>query len=385
MQDIEYLKSMYPSGIRILQGYVAEACDRLDYKNSPMYDEYPDHMMINRLCDTICDTVIASEGAEKVRGMWNISEHDKAVMEMAELKKDMKRLDVDFFTEDDEPVMEQEQDLENAAAENISDAEDLTTEDSLEEQAVSNIQNNFQGYRESVVNPSGIIMETQEMRGREPGFPGNGRMGGRPNMGPGPGRPPMGNNPGRPPMGPGPVRPPSGPNQDRPPVGGPGPVRPPQPPRPTPPPPRPPQPPRPTPPPPPRPPQPPRPTPPPPRPPQPPRPTPPPPPRPPQPPRPTPPPPRPPQPPRPTPPPPRPPQPPRPTPPPPPRPPQPPRPTPPPPPRPPRPQPPRPPMPPRPVPPPKPGNRPSWLRDMVKVLLLNEMFHRRCARGLCAL
>ena len=65
MQDIEYLKSMYPSGIRILQGYVAEACDRLDYKNSPMYDEYPDHMMINRLCDTICDTVIASEGAER--------------------------------------------------------------------------------------------------------------------------------------------------------------------------------------------------------------------------------------------------------------------------------------------------------------------------------
>ena len=318
MQDIEYLKSMYPSGIRILQGYVAEACDRLDYKNSPMYDEYPDHIMINRLCDTICDTVIASEGAEKVRGMWNISEHDKAVMEMAELKKDMKRLDVDFFTEDDDPVMEQEQNIENVPAENIGNAEVLTTEESLEEQSVSNSQNEFLGYRESVVNPSGIIMETQEMRGREPGFSGNGRMGGRPNMGPGPGRPPMGNNPGRPPMGPGPERPPMGPGPERPPMG-PGPVRPPQPPRPTPPPP------------------------------------------------------------------PRPPQPPRPTPPPPPRPPQPPRPTPPPPPRPPRPQPPRPPMPPRPVPPPKPGNRPSWLRDMVKVLLLNEMFHRRCARGLCAL
>ena len=314
MQDIEYLKSMYPSGIRILQGYVAEACDRLDYKNSPMYDEYPDHIMINRLCDTICDTVIASEGAEKVRGMWNISEHDKAVMEMAELKKDMKRLDVDFFTEDDDPVMEQEQNIENVPAENIGNAEVLTTEESLEEQSVSNSQNEFLGYRESVVNPSGIIMETQEMRGREPGFSGNGRMGGRPNMGPGPGRPPMGNNPGRPPMGPCPERPPMGPGPERPPMG-PGPVRPPQPPRPTPPPPRPPQPPRPTPPPP-------------------------------RPPRP--------QPPRPTPPPPRPPMPPR-------------------------------PMPPRPVPPPKPGNRPSWLRDMVKVLLLNEMFHRRCARGLCAL
>ena len=152
MQDIEYLKSMYPSGIRILQGYVAEACDRLDYKNSPMYDEYPDHIMINRLCDTICDTVIASEGAEKVRGMWNISEHDKAVMEMAELKKDMKRLDVDFFTEDDDPVMEQEQNIENVPAENIGNAEVLTTEESLEEQSVSNSQNEFLGYRESVVN-----------------------------------------------------------------------------------------------------------------------------------------------------------------------------------------------------------------------------------------
>ena len=36
MQDIEYLKSMYPSGIRILQGYVGRSSDRLDYKNSPM-------------------------------------------------------------------------------------------------------------------------------------------------------------------------------------------------------------------------------------------------------------------------------------------------------------------------------------------------------------
>ena len=83
-------------------------------------------------------------------------------------------------------MIEQEQNIENVPAENISEAEVLTTEESLEEQSVSNIQNEFRGYRESVVNPSGIMMETQEMRGREPGYPGNGRMGGRPNMGPGP-------------------------------------------------------------------------------------------------------------------------------------------------------------------------------------------------------
>ena len=94
MQDIEYLKSMYPSGIKILQGYVSEACDRLDYKNSPMYDEYPDHLMINRLCDSIYNTVISSEGPERVQSMWNITEADKSALEMAELKTDMQRLDI---------------------------------------------------------------------------------------------------------------------------------------------------------------------------------------------------------------------------------------------------------------------------------------------------
>lgn len=101
----------------------------------------------------------------------------------------MKRLDEDLFTEDDDAQIEQ--DLENAPAENISEAEVSTTEESQEEQSVSNIRNDFRGYRESMVNPSGIMMETQEMRGREPGYPGNGRMGGRPNMGQGSGRPPM--------------------------------------------------------------------------------------------------------------------------------------------------------------------------------------------------
>lgn len=57
MREIEYLKSMYPPGIKMLQNYVSEACDRMDYQNSPMYDEYPDGMMVNRICGSICDTV----------------------------------------------------------------------------------------------------------------------------------------------------------------------------------------------------------------------------------------------------------------------------------------------------------------------------------------
>ena len=322
MQDIEYLKSMYPSGIKILQEYVSEACDRLDYKNSPMYDDFPDQLMVNRLCDTICDTVIAAEGTEKVKCMWNISEQDKAAVEAAELTQDMGRLEANMaeqnlslgeygFVKSDSQDMEENQDEEKVAA--VDGIVDENERDMI-----------MASEYEEKEDAMGAVLKSQEVNERRMG-PGPGRppMGpgpGRPPMGPGPGRPPMGPGPGRPPMGPGPGRPPMGPGPGRPPMG-PGPGRPP---RPVPPPSRPiPPPPRPVPPPP----------------------------------RPIPPPPRPvPPPPRPIPPPPRP-----------------------------VPPPPRPiPPPPRPIPPPRPQPpRPSWLRDIIKVLLLNEMYNRRCARGLC--
>ena len=296
MQDIEYLKSMYPSGIKILQGYVSEACDRLDYKNSPMYDEYPDHLMINRLCDSIYNTVISSEGPERVQSMWNITEADKSALEMAELKKDMQRLDIIPDYSDQGP--------DN----NMVKAQDHNSEHIAESTSIRAVNTGGNGSRSSLLKNSNEFdngfnvhsleekMEIQEMRGKEMAR----TQGGRPPMGPGQGqeRPPMGPGPERPPMGPGQGqgRPPMGPGPGRPPMG-PGPVWPRQPPRP-------------------------------------------------------------PQPPRPVPPPPSPvPPPPRPVPP-----------------------------PPRPVPPPprpKPDPRQSWLRDMIKVLLLNEMFNRRCSRGFC--
>ena len=385
MQDIEYLKSMYPSGIKILQGYVSEACDRLDYKNSPMYDEYPDHLMVNRLCDTICDTVMSSEGAERVTSMWNIAETDRSSLEMEELHNDMKRLDIDSSV--DNPDADQDEMIPEECfqieVESVRKNQGMQYMDKQEANEVT--PDPAQGRGESTIRSVEERIETQEIRGRNPMGPGPER----PPMGPGPGRPPMGPGPERPPMGPGPERPPMGPESGRPPMGpgpdrppqgpgsgrppmGPGPERPPMGPGPGRPPMgpesgrppmgpgqgRPPMGPGPE-----RPPMGPGPG----RPPMGPGPE-----RPPmgpgqgrppmgpgpeRPPRPVPPPPRPPQPPRPVPPPPRPPQPPRPVPP--------------------------PPRPPRPVPPPKPVYRPSWLRDLIKVLLLNEMHNRRCARGIC--
>lgn len=58
VQDLEYLQGMYPGYMKRLQEYVVSACDHLDYKNSPMYDEYPDRILINQICDSICSQIL---------------------------------------------------------------------------------------------------------------------------------------------------------------------------------------------------------------------------------------------------------------------------------------------------------------------------------------
>ena len=54
VRDLEYLHGMYPRHIKRLHEYVILACDHLDYENSPMYDEYPERLLINQVCDSIC-------------------------------------------------------------------------------------------------------------------------------------------------------------------------------------------------------------------------------------------------------------------------------------------------------------------------------------------
>lgn len=53
-KDLEYLQGMYPGHMKRLQEYVVSACDHLDYKDSPMYDEFPDRLLIHQVCDSIC-------------------------------------------------------------------------------------------------------------------------------------------------------------------------------------------------------------------------------------------------------------------------------------------------------------------------------------------
>ena len=51
--ESEYLKGMYPLSVKRCQCLVEEACDRLDYSGSPMYDEYPDREFLYRVRDQI--------------------------------------------------------------------------------------------------------------------------------------------------------------------------------------------------------------------------------------------------------------------------------------------------------------------------------------------
>ena len=48
---------MYPAAIKGYQAKVEAVCDRMEYEGSPMYDEYPDRVMLDRICRQICQDI----------------------------------------------------------------------------------------------------------------------------------------------------------------------------------------------------------------------------------------------------------------------------------------------------------------------------------------
>ncbi len=51
--EVDYFKGLYPAAVRFCEQLVEELCDRLDYKGSPIYDEYPDRETICRMRNRI--------------------------------------------------------------------------------------------------------------------------------------------------------------------------------------------------------------------------------------------------------------------------------------------------------------------------------------------
>lgn len=52
-RDISYMKSLYPAEAKKILPYVEEECERLEYDVSMIYDEYPDRLQVEMMCDRI--------------------------------------------------------------------------------------------------------------------------------------------------------------------------------------------------------------------------------------------------------------------------------------------------------------------------------------------
>ena len=52
-RDMERMKELYPKDAKDIQRLVEEACDKMEYDGSLMFDEYPDRLMLRRICDQI--------------------------------------------------------------------------------------------------------------------------------------------------------------------------------------------------------------------------------------------------------------------------------------------------------------------------------------------
>ena len=55
--DRDYFKQMYPTEVKRYLKVIIEILDRLDVKNSFLYDEYPDKIRIDRLADMILNNI----------------------------------------------------------------------------------------------------------------------------------------------------------------------------------------------------------------------------------------------------------------------------------------------------------------------------------------
>jgi hypothetical protein len=52
-RDVDYIKRLYPKTFFKMQELVEEECDKMEYDGSLMYDEYPDKMLVGKICDNI--------------------------------------------------------------------------------------------------------------------------------------------------------------------------------------------------------------------------------------------------------------------------------------------------------------------------------------------
>lgn len=67
-KDMERMKELYPAEVRKVQELVDEECDKMEYEGSLMFDEYPDRLMLRRICSRICEKLEDDVEAAQMHG-----------------------------------------------------------------------------------------------------------------------------------------------------------------------------------------------------------------------------------------------------------------------------------------------------------------------------
>lgn len=75
-KDQRRVQELYPALARQIQPLVEEACDRMEYDGSFMFDEYPDQLQIRRVCTWIYDQVDKSNLQEDMM-MQSVDSHQE--------------------------------------------------------------------------------------------------------------------------------------------------------------------------------------------------------------------------------------------------------------------------------------------------------------------
>lgn len=95
-RDYEYVRSMYPDLAKIMIPYVEEECDRFEYEESMMYDEYPDKLQLRLMSRRIQEQVKKQEQGkwddDRTRDLAEVLLYQEVLRRRADRRRRQKRI-----------------------------------------------------------------------------------------------------------------------------------------------------------------------------------------------------------------------------------------------------------------------------------------------------
>ena len=79
-QEMEKMKSYYPKNAAMVQKFVEDACDKIEYEGSMIDDEYPDRFMMNQMCDHIYSQVKEENARLEMMELEKIQKEEEKVI-----------------------------------------------------------------------------------------------------------------------------------------------------------------------------------------------------------------------------------------------------------------------------------------------------------------